>query len=61
MPPEKSNNFSALLNLSRNLGGSFGISIAQALLNDRMQFHQSVLVSRLTASVELGRSPLYSA
>jgi MFS transporter, DHA2 family, multidrug resistance protein len=48
VPPEKSNNFSALLNLSRNLGGSFGISIAQALLNNRMQYHQSVLVSRLT-------------
>ncbi|HEV2688313.1 MAG TPA: DHA2 family efflux MFS transporter permease subunit [Bryobacteraceae bacterium] len=48
VPPEKSNNFSALLNLSRNLGGSFGISIAQALLNARAQFHQSVLVSRLT-------------
>jgi DHA2 family multidrug resistance protein len=47
--PEQSNNFSALLNLSRNLGGSFGISIAQSLLDQRAQYHQSVLAGHLTA------------
>ncbi|HEX4792887.1 MAG TPA: DHA2 family efflux MFS transporter permease subunit [Humisphaera sp.] len=48
VPPNKSNTFSALLNLSRNLGGSFGISIAQTLLGSRAQYHRVVLTSRLT-------------
>ncbi|HEX5243769.1 MAG TPA: DHA2 family efflux MFS transporter permease subunit [Tepidisphaeraceae bacterium] len=48
VPPEKNNNFSALLNLCRNLGGSVGISIAQAWVVRRRQFHQTVLSSHLT-------------
>jgi DHA2 family multidrug resistance protein len=49
LPPEKSNNASALLNLSRNLGGSVGISVAQTLLARRTQFHQSRLASHVSA------------
>lgn len=45
---EKNNNASALLNLSRNLGGSVGIAVVTTVLSTRAQYHQSVLVSHLT-------------
>ncbi|MDB5172885.1 MAG: Inner rane component of tripartite multidrug resistance system [Phycisphaerales bacterium] len=48
IPPEKSNNASALLNLARNLGGSVGISVAQTLLARRTQFHQARLVNHVS-------------
>jgi hypothetical protein len=35
LPPGKNNNASALINLMRNLGGSFGISLAQTWLARR--------------------------
>ena len=44
LPPGTSNDASALINLSRNIGGSFGISLAQTMLARRGQFHQSRLV-----------------
>lgn len=44
LPPGKNNNASALINTMRNLGGSFGISIAVTLLARRGQFHQSRMV-----------------
>jgi DHA2 family multidrug resistance protein len=44
----KSNNASALINLSRNIGGSFGIALAQTWLARRTLFHQSRLGSHLT-------------
>ncbi len=45
----KNNQVSALTNLARNLGGGIGISIAQTLLARRQQFHQTHLVSHVTA------------
>ncbi|MEP7074963.1 MAG: DHA2 family efflux MFS transporter permease subunit [Acidobacteriota bacterium] len=39
IPPGKTNNVSALMNLSRNLGGSFGIAILSTILARRTQFH----------------------
>jgi DHA2 family multidrug resistance protein len=48
LPPEKSNNASALINLMRNLGGSVGISVGTTLLARRSQVHQDRLVSNLT-------------
>ncbi|HEX5183700.1 MAG TPA: DHA2 family efflux MFS transporter permease subunit [Allosphingosinicella sp.] len=45
--PEETNQASALLNVSRNLGGSFGIAWAQTLLVRREQFHQARLVEGL--------------
>jgi DHA2 family multidrug resistance protein len=48
LPPGKNNNASALINLMRNLGGSFGISLAQTWLARRTQFHQAQLVSHIT-------------
>jgi DHA2 family multidrug resistance protein len=44
IPPNKTNNASALINLARNFGGSIGISLAATLLTRREQFHQSRLV-----------------
>ncbi|WP_101675723.1 DHA2 family efflux MFS transporter permease subunit [Alloalcanivorax mobilis] len=43
LPMEKSSNASAIINLSRNVGGSIGISLATTLLARRSQFHQSHL------------------
>jgi DHA2 family multidrug resistance protein len=47
LPPERYNHASALMNVARNLGGSIGISAAQAMLEQREQFHQSRLVEGL--------------
>ncbi|HEX3659313.1 MAG TPA: DHA2 family efflux MFS transporter permease subunit [Pirellulales bacterium] len=48
LPPGKNNNASALVNLSRNLGGSVGISLVQTVLARRSQFHQTRMVEMLT-------------
>ena len=45
LPPGRSNNASALMNLMRNLGASMGISIAVTILGRRVQFHQHRLSS----------------
>jgi DHA2 family multidrug resistance protein len=50
LPPEATGQASALINVARNLGGSFGVSMAQTLLARREQFHQSRLSENLTAS-----------
>src|SRR5262249_15060672 len=54
LPPDKTNQASALINVARNLGGSIGVSIAITVLAQRAQFHQSRLVEHLVPS-----SPLY--
>ncbi|HEY1849284.1 MAG TPA: DHA2 family efflux MFS transporter permease subunit [Opitutaceae bacterium] len=43
LPPGKSNNASALINTMRNLGGSWGISIAVMIVARRAQFHHERL------------------
>lgn len=54
IPEDKSANASALINLSRNVGGSVGIALAQTWLVRRADLHQARLVSHLTpASREL--------
>jgi MFS transporter, DHA2 family, multidrug resistance protein len=45
LPKGKTNNASALINLARNLGGSFGVSLANTMLIRRAQFHQNRLLS----------------
>jgi MFS transporter, DHA2 family, multidrug resistance protein len=50
LPPGKSGQASALINVARNLGGSFGVSMAQTLLARREQFHQARLAENLSAS-----------
>ena len=47
LPGAKTNNASAMISVGRNLGGSIGISLVQALLARREQFHQARLVARL--------------
>ncbi len=60
IPGAKSNNASALLNLTRNLGGSFGVSFAQAWLINRSQFHQNRLIAALTPYDAQYRDTLHS-
>jgi DHA2 family multidrug resistance protein len=43
LPPSKTSQASALMNVARNLGGSIGISLANVTLTQRTQFHQSRL------------------
>ena len=47
LPPDDTGSASAMINVGRNLGGSLGIAMVQALLARREQFHQARLVSRL--------------
>jgi DHA2 family multidrug resistance protein len=47
LPPDKSNNASALINSMRNLGASVGISVGTTLLARRGQFHHARLVESL--------------
>ncbi len=47
LPRDKSNAASGLINLSRNIGGSVGISFVTTMLARRAQFHQTVLVSHI--------------
>jgi DHA2 family multidrug resistance protein len=47
VPPAKNNDASAIINMMRNLGGSFGISLATTLLARRQQYHQSVLIEHV--------------
>jgi DHA2 family multidrug resistance protein len=56
LPPDKSNNASALINTMRNLGGSFGISVAVALLARRGQYHHARLAEHVTAYSTAPRS-----
>jgi MFS transporter, DHA2 family, multidrug resistance protein len=50
LPPDKSGQASALINVARNLGGSIGVSMAQTLLARREQFHQSRLAEHIFPS-----------
>ena len=48
IPNENMGNASAIFNLVRNIGGSFGVAFVTTLLARRSQFHQSRLVEGLT-------------
>jgi DHA2 family multidrug resistance protein len=52
--PEQTNQASALINVARNLGGSIGVSLANAELIRRSQFHEARLTEHITPS-----SPFY--
>jgi DHA2 family multidrug resistance protein len=47
IPPNKTDQASALINLARNFGGSMGVALSQTVLARREQFHQSRLVEHL--------------
>ncbi len=48
IPANENNQASALINLMRNLGGSFGVSFVQTLLASRTQFHHARLAADIT-------------
>jgi DHA2 family multidrug resistance protein len=50
VPPNRTDQASALLNAARNTGGSIGISIAANVLAHREQFHQSRLIEHAVPS-----------
>jgi DHA2 family multidrug resistance protein len=50
LPPDQTNQASALINVARNLGGSFGVSLSNSLLAQRSQFHQLRLVEHAIPS-----------
>ena len=47
VPKERINNATGLINLSRNIGGSMGISFVTTWLDRRAQFHQQVLAGHI--------------
>lgn len=49
LPPSRSSEASALINLMRNLGGSFGVSFVTNMLEERGQFHHARLAEHITA------------
>ncbi|HUJ83163.1 MAG TPA: DHA2 family efflux MFS transporter permease subunit [Candidatus Acidoferrales bacterium] len=50
LPPEKNNAASGLINLSRNIGGSVGISFVETMLARRSQVHQTYLSQNLSSA-----------
>lgn len=48
VPSDKNDEASALINMSRNVGGSVGISILTTILARRSQYHQNVLTGHVT-------------
>ena len=58
LPPSKTNQGSALMNVARNLGGSIGISLANVALTQRTQMHQARLVENTIPSSPTFQSTL---
>jgi MFS transporter, DHA2 family, multidrug resistance protein len=58
LPADKTNQASALMNVARNLGGSIGISLANVVLTQRTQFHQSRLAENTTPTSPVFQSTL---
>ncbi len=58
LPPQKTGEGSALINVARNLGGSIGVSLANTELVQRSQFHQARLVENLTPSSHVLQSTM---
>jgi MFS transporter, DHA2 family, multidrug resistance protein len=50
IPPDKTDQASALMNMARNVGGSMGVSLATNVLAHREQFHQSRLIEHAIPS-----------
>jgi len=49
IPPQKNNQVSGIMNLSRNMGGDIGIAFVTTFIARRSQSHQAVLSSHTTA------------
>jgi DHA2 family multidrug resistance protein len=50
VPPDKTNQASALINVARDIGGSMGMAPAQTVLAQQQQFHQSRLIEHAAPS-----------
>jgi MFS transporter, DHA2 family, multidrug resistance protein len=61
LAPEKTNNASALINMARNLGGSFGISLANTVIARRSQFHHERLGENITPTSDAYHQALQQA
>ncbi len=46
--PQKFNSVSGIVNLSRNMGGDIGIAFVTTLIARRQQFHQNILVAKVS-------------
>ena len=57
LPPGKNNNASALLNVSRNIGASFGIAMVITMLARRSQFHHQTWWRTSRRLMETTRRP----
>ena len=55
IPPDRNNEASAIINLSRNLGGSIGVAAATTELAWRIQFHHERLGEQVAGIGERGR------
>jgi MFS transporter, DHA2 family, multidrug resistance protein len=53
IPPNKTNEASAIINLMRNLGGSVGVSFTTTLLQQRDQFHHERLAEHVTRYIDM--------
>jgi DHA2 family multidrug resistance protein len=60
LPPQKTGQASALVNVARNLGGSVGVSLANTELVQRSQFHQARLTEHLDPSSTAMQSALHN-
>ena len=58
LPPQKTSEASALINVARNLGGSVGVSLANTELVQRSQFHQARLAENIIPSSPVFQSIL---
>jgi DHA2 family multidrug resistance protein len=61
LKPADSNQASALMNVCRNLGGSFGISLVQTLISQREQAHQARMVETLNPLNPIYRQAIQAA
>src|SRR2546430_17072782 len=52
VPPQKNNQVSGIVNLSRNMGGDIGIALVTTLIARRSQFHQARLGEHVGPSGE---------
>ncbi len=60
LPPDKTNQASALSALARNIGGSIGIALVVNVLHQRTQLHYSRLSEHITAGMDLFGQSLVS-
>lgn len=61
IPPDKTDQASALINVARNTGGSIGVSLVANVLTHREQFHQARLVEHVVPSSIQYQNTLHQA